>query len=390
MVEPVRIVGLERDSSGLGRRLSVSMFSSEYPPCWGGVGTHVQNLCRRLCPNVNLRLVTATYGRPIEQFEINNLARIHARSFPFLLVQYLSGLSLVRMNGHELVHVHVPHAFRPRGMKQIVSTFHVVWAGYSDALQHQEPISLFDLQFAGMNRRLMNAEKNLALSSKAIIAVSNSVKHELVSLYNLDPQKVRVIHNGVNVDESRPSRERRNIFLYIGRQTAHKGLRYLLEAFAKFSGNHQRYKLLLVGERLEGGVDPSLVHLAKELGILERVRFTGRIPQREAWKILGMAKCLVLPSLAEAFGMTVLEAMASETPVIATSVGGIPEVVRNGHNGLLVPAANPDALSESMENIASDARLRRRLTKEGMRTCRRFTWDSVARKTLEVYKEAYS
>jgi len=241
-----------------------------------------------------------------------------------------------------------------------------------------------------MNRRLMNAEKNLALSSKAVIAVSNSVKHELVSRYNVDPGKVRVIHNGVNVDESRPSRERRNIFLYIGRQTAHKGLRYLLEAFAKFAGNHRRYTLLLVGERLEGGVDPSLVHLAKELGILERVKFTGRIPQREAWKILGMAKCLVLPSLAEAFGMTVLEAMASETPVIATRVGGIPEVVRNGRNGLLVPAADPEALSEAMERIASDARLRRRLTKEGMRTCRRFTWDNVARKTLEVYREVYS
>jgi glycosyltransferase involved in cell wall biosynthesis len=294
------------------------------------------------------------------------------------------------MNDHELVHVHVPHAFLPTGMTQIVSTFHVVWAEYSEALQHQQPISLFDLQFAGMNRRLMTAEKNLALSSKAVIAVSNSVKHELVSRYNVDPDKVRVIHNGVNVNESRPSRERRNIFLYIGRQTAHKGLRYLLEAFAKFVGNHRRYTLLLVGERLEGGVDPSLVNLAKELGILERVKFTGRVPQREAWKILGMAKCLVLPSLAEAFGMTVLEAMASETPVIATRVGGIPEVVRNGRNGLLVPAADPDALSESMESIASDARLRRRLTKEGMRTCRRFTWDNVARKTLEVYREAYS
>lgn len=380
----------ERKSFEIGGGVNVTMFSSEYPPCWGGVGKHVQNLCRRLRSNVNLRLVTATYGRPIEQFEINNLARIHARSFPLLLAQYLSGLRFVQLNDNELIHIHVPHVFLPKGRKNIVSTFHVVWAEYSDAMQHQQPISLFDLQFAGMNRRLIMAERKLALCSKMIIAVSNSVKHELVSRYNLDPDKVRVIHNGVDVGDSRPSRERENFLLYIGRQTAHKGLHYLLEAFAKFAHNHPEYMLLLVGERLEGGVDPSLIHLAKKLGIHESVKFTGRLPQRETSEILGRARCLVLPSLAEAFGMTVLEAMASETPVIATNVGGIPEVVRNGRNGLLVRPADSNALSQSMERIASDSRLRRRLSQEGTRTCRRFTWDSVARKTLDVYREACS
>jgi starch synthase len=368
------------------------MFSSEYPPCWGGVGKHVQNLCRRLRTKVNLRLVTATYGRPVEQFEVNNLARIHARSFPLLLAQYLSGLKFVRLNDGELIHIHVPHAFLPDGIQneKIVATFHVVWAEYSEALKHQRPLSMFDLQFAGMNRRLISAESKLALKSKAIIAVSNSVKHELEVKYNVDPVKVYVIYNGVNPGEYRPSRVRRNTFVYLGRQTAHKGLPYLLEAFASFSHGHPQYMLILVGERLEGGVDPSLVHLAKRLGILERVKFTGRLAQRETVQILGKSRCLVLPSLAEAFGMTVLEAMASETPVIATSVGGIPEVVQDGRNGLLVPPADPHTLSEAMERIASDARLQRRFSREGVKTCRRFTWDSVARKTFDVYREAYS
>jgi len=388
--ELVKLVRLERDASWNDRSLGVRMFSSEYPPCWGGVGKHVQNLCRRLYPNVSLRLVTATYGRPVEQFEINNLARLRAMSFPLLLAQYLSGLRFVRLNDDELIHIHVPHAFLPRGRRRIVSTFHVVWAEYSEALRRQRPISVFDLQLAGTNQMLIKAEKKLAIISNAVIAVSQSVKHELVSRYDIDPNKVRVIHNGVNVHDCQPSQDRQNIFLYIGRQTAHKGLPYLLQAFAQFARSHGKYELVIVGERLEGGIDPSLIHLSKELGIYERVKFTGRLPERRTIEILGRVKCLVLPSLAEAFGMTVLEAMASETPVIATHVGGIPEVVRNGRNGLLVPPADADSLSEAMERIASDSRLRRKLAEAGRRSCKRFTWDEMAKRTVEVYGEALS
>jgi starch synthase len=388
----VRPVNADRSSPNRGRNIDVKVFSSEYPPCWGGVGKHVQNICRRVCSKVNLQLVTATYGRPVEQFEINNLARIHVKSFPVLLAEYLSGLRFVRLNDDELIHVHVPHAFLPNGKAnaRIVATFHVVWAEYSEALGHEQPLSMFDLQFTGMNRRLIKAERKLASLSRAVIAVSKSVKHELVSRYNLDSEKVHVIYNGVNRDEYCPSRERGNFFLYVGRQTAHKGLPYLLEAFAKFVRSNPEHMLLIVGERLEGGVDPSLVRLAKTLGILERVKFTGRLPPRETSQILGKAKCLILPSLAEAFGMTVLEAMASETPVIATRVGGIPEVVQDGRNGLLVGPADPNALSDAMERIASDSRLQRMLSQEGVRTCRCFTWDDAARKTVDVYREACS
>jgi starch synthase len=369
-------------------QISVTMFSSEYPPCWGGVGKHVQNLCRRLQNYIDLRLVTATYGQPIEQFPINNLARLRVRNFPFLLAQYLSGLRFIRLPESRLVHVHVPHAFLPRGRKHIVSTFHVVWADYADVLSRQRPMSVFDLQLAGMNHRLVLAERKLAETSDLVIAVSQSVKHDLVSRYGVDPLKVHVVHNGVDVEKSHPSRQRENMFLYLGRQTAHKGLPYLLTAFGKFARIHKNYKLVIVGERLEGGIDQSLVHLASELSIRDRVEFTGRLPEARTWEVLGLAKCLILPSLAEAFGMTVLEAMASETPVIATRVGGIPDVVRNGRNGLLVPPADPDSLADSMERIAADSRLRRKLAEAGKQTCARFTWDEMARRTIQIYNEA--
>ncbi len=266
----------------------------------------------------------------------------------------------------------------------------MVWANYADALEHQRPASMFDLQFPRVNQRLIRIEKRLAEKSAAIIAVSHSVKSELIARYGIAPQKIHVIHNGVNTSGYYPSTTRQNFILYIGRQTAHKGLPYLLQGFAKFSKTHDEHRLVIVGERLEGGVDPSLRHFSRELGIAEKVRFTGRLPEHEARIILGRARCLVLPSLAEAFGMTVLEAMASATPVIATNVGGIPEVLTHGRNGLLVPAANANALASSMDRMADDPKLRRKLVEGGIRTSKEFSWDLAAQKTLEVYRKVYS
>jgi len=297
----VKVVTSETEKLSNNLQPKVSMFSSEYPPCWGGVGKHVQNICKRLAPHINLHLATATYGTPIEQFEIDNLARLKAKSFPLLLVQYLSRVKFIPLNECGLVHVHVPHAFLPRNARRIITTFHVVWPQYSESMHRERSLSMFDLRIAGMNQRLIELEKKLAGLSNAIIAVSRNTKNELVSRYGVAADKVHVIHNGVNLGGFQPLPKRRNMFIYVGRQTAHKGIPYLLKAFAEFSQHNSGYELVLVGERLEGGVDPSLVRLSRDLGLSGRVRFTGRLPDRDAATILGHATCLILPSLAEAF-----------------------------------------------------------------------------------------
>jgi len=368
--------------------LKITMFSSEYPPCWGGVGRHVQSLCRQLCNYIDLRLVTTTYVEPREQFPVKNLARIRTKSFPFLLAQYLGGLRLSNYDTSHLIHVHVPHAFTPIPKSRLVSTFHVVWAEYLDTLEHQSPMSVFDLQIPSVNHRIIKKEQQVAMLSDAVIAVSNSVKKELVTRYGIPEGKIVVIPNGVEVNLFRPSAEREKQILYVGRQTAHKGLPYLLQAFAEFVKANEKFRLVLVGERLEGGVDPSLVKLSRNLGIADKVEFTGRLLEDDVRVIMGRAECLVLPSLAESFGMAILEAMASETPVVATNVGGIPDVVQDGLNGLLVRPADPHALAESLDQVVSDSRLRRRLIQNGVRTCRDFSWEKVAQNTLKVYKQA--
>lgn len=370
--------------------LKVKMLSSEYPPCWGGVGKHVQNLCQRLQASVDLHLITATYGRPVEKFQMTNLAQIRVRSFPILLGQYLLGVSFSQRDHARITHVHVPHALLPRNARKIVSTFHVVWDEYSEAMRRERPISLFDLQFPNWNRKLVEIEKKLALLSDAIIAVSDSVKNELVVRYRVPSERIKVVHNGVDTRLFRPSSPRRKIILFVGRQTAHKGLPILLQAFATFAKDHPDYSLVLVGERLEGGIDPSLVRFSRSLGIEDKVAFTGRLPENEVREAMGRSMCLVLPSLVESFGMVVLEAMASETPVVATHVGGIPEVVRHGFNGLLVPPGDSISMADAIERIVCDPKFGRSLARQGRKTAREFSWDKVATRTLEVYHEVAS
>jgi glycosyltransferase involved in cell wall biosynthesis len=366
--------------------LRVRMFSSEYPPCWGGIGKHVQNLCRRLQKQTRLQLTTVTYRKPDECFAVENLAKVRVNNYPLLLAQYMASLKLQRHNGEQLSHIHIPHAFLPNGDGRIATTFHVVWAEYSRVLGNQRPLSLFDLQFPRLNRRLIETERELAQRSDAIIAVSESVRAQLIAHYDVNPKKVQVIPNGVNVDEYRPSSSRENIILFIGRHTAHKGIPYLLEAFASFAKENKDHRLILVGERQEGGVDSSLVNYSRALGIADRVDFAGWLPDAKVRRMLGQAKCLVLPSLAESFGMVILEAMASRTPVIATNVGGIPDLVRDGHNGLLVPPASSEALTGAIGRIVNDSGLQEALAEEAWKTCNDFTWDKVAEKTLLVYQ----
>jgi len=345
-------------------------------------------LCERLKAHVDLKLVTATYGHPVEEFEIDNLAKIHVNNFPLLLMQYLFGLHLTRYASDELLHIHVPHAFTPNRHRRIVTTFHVAWSQYARALESRRPISVFDVQIPGVNHQIVTAEKKLAQISDAVIAVSGSVKDELVTTYNVDPDKIHVIYNGIDIEEYKQMNgTRENVILYVGRQTTHKGLPFLIEAFAKFAELHPQYRLVLVGERLEGRIDPYLVELSRRLGIAKKVEFTGRLSESEVKRLMGRAKCFVLPSLAESFGMAILEAMASGTPVVGTNVGGIPEVVRDGSNGLLVPPADSNQLEKAIERIVSDADLQETFARNGIETCKAFSWDAAAHKTLRVYQE---
>lgn len=165
-----------------------------------------------------------------------------------------------------------------------------------------------------------------------------------------------------------------------------KGIEWLIRAVARIAAeagsSNGRICCVIVGT---GSEEESLRALARSVGVAERVRFAGYIPH--AARMMETFDLFVLPSIEEPFGLVCVEAMASELPVVATRVGGIPEIVKDGETGLLVPPADDEALAKAILRLASDPGLRRRMGEAGRRRFLEFfTAEAMARKTVELYE----
>lgn len=171
----------------------------------------------------------------------------------------------------------------------------------------------------------------------------------------------------------------------VARLTRQKGQVYALHAWAKVARTLPGAKLVLVGQGEDQG---ALQHTAAELGIADSVSFAGF--RRDAPLLMRAFDVFLLPSLWEGFGLVLLEAMAGEVPVIASDVSAIPEIVSANETGLLVPAADADAIARSLIELLSDDELRRSLGASGARRVQQhFSMDVSSRENLRVYEAAF-
>jgi glycosyltransferase involved in cell wall biosynthesis len=171
--------------------------------------------------------------------------------------------------------------------------------------------------------------------------------------------------------------------LSIGRFVAEKGHRHLLEAAARIERTKPGAHWVLVGA---GELEASLKHQARGLGLESRVHFTGwrdDIPE-----VLAVSDVFVLPSESEGFGRVVVEAMAMARPVVATAVGGVPEIVQDGQTGILVPPSDPAALADAVRSLLDDPARASRLGAAGRaRAESRFTLTAHVDGVERVYAE---
>ena len=224
-----------------------------------------------------------------------------------------------------------------------------------------------------------------------LIAVSHDLKETIFSL--VGPRQLEVIHNGADPaiftpfqrDEARAKldlpRDKR-IILFVGNLTPVKGIEYLLEAIALLP--RQDFLLCLVGD---GELKKALASQARRLGIAQKCRLVGRRPHAEIPWWLSAADCLVLSSLNEGLPTILPEAMLCRVPIVATAVGGIPEIVSDGYTGLLVPVKDPLALARAVDALLmKDARVCAMIEHAESRAKSDLTWEVNARKTLALYR----
>lgn len=231
-------------------------------------------------------------------------------------------------------------------------------------------------------------------NTKRIITVSNFSKAEIVKHLGVGPEKVVVIHNGVS-DIYRPETDtgrleevvsKYNIdggyILYVGNHQERKNLEGIIEAYARLM--MKRDFLLVIAGKKESK-KRSIYGKAQGMGLGDRVRFIGEVPENELPALYSAASLFVFPSFYEGFGLPPLESMACGTPVVTSNATSLPEVV--GEAALKVDPGDPGELSTAMERVLSSGDLRAELSERGIERAARFSWEEAAKKTLQVYNE---
>lgn len=294
-----------------------------------------------------------------------------------------------RISGLGLDLYHSVHHFLPIGLRapRIVVTLHdLIW------LEHPELIR--SGRFAFLTRRLTHLYARAAMThaiarADRVIAISGYTAARAQAYFGLAPERVEVIHHGVAHEKFRPASSggaaAERYFLCVGNSKPYKNLANAVRAFALCAGDLPDVKLFVAGR---GDGEAELTRLARELGVLERIRFCGSADLPALVELLHGAAALIFPSLVEGFGLPVLEAMAAGCPVIASNCPAVAEV--SGSGALLCDPRSPQAFAAAMIRVATAAATAADLRRRGMARAAAFTWTRCAEETLAVYERLLS
>ncbi|MCS7062172.1 MAG: glycosyltransferase family 4 protein [Anaerolineae bacterium] len=232
-----------------------------------------------------------------------------------------------------------------------------------------------------------------------IIAVSRDNAEALTQLYGIHPARIEVIHNGVDLpvfDAAFIAQARADlrtelgiapndqIVLTLARLAPNKGHCYLIEAMPEVIRRFPNVHFVFAGAPDE---QAALEQLAGALNVRDRLHLLGF--RTDAPRLLAGSNVFALPSLGEGLPLSVIEALAAGLPVVATRVGGVPEVIRHGENGLLVPPADTSALRDALLTVLSlDEVMRARWQEAARQTASLFTAEEMAIRTMNVYRSA--
>jgi alpha-maltose-1-phosphate synthase len=382
--------------------MRVAVLSREYPPeVYGGAGVHVEFLVRELrrLVDVDVHCFGAdrtedgvlAYAPPAELVAANAAVRtlgvdlemaaavgtadvLHSHTW------YANLAGVLGAQLHNVPHVLTAHSLEP----------HRPWKSE---------------QLGGGYRVSLWAERQAYESADAIVAVSYGMRADVLDAYPfVDPARVHVIHNGIDtglyapnpdgevalrygIDPTRPS------VIFVGRITRQKGLAHLLAAARRFDPAIQLVLCAGAPDTAELAADTESTVAALSAERTGVVWIRDMLPRAELTALLTAASVFVCPSVYEPLGIVNLEAMACETPVVASAVGGIPEVVADGLTGLLVPQLAVTGeefeagLADAVNTLCGDPDRAAAMGRAGReRAVTEFGWDAIARRTVELYR----
>ena len=391
--------------------MRVDFVTKEYPPhIYGGAGVHITELVKVLRNLIDARV--HAFGEPVSEPGTFGYPTPTEHAAANAAIQTLSvDLSIAgALEGADLVHSHTWYANFAGQLGSLLHGIpHVITA------HSLEPLRPWKKEQLGGGYAVSSfIEKSAYEQAKTVIAVSSGMRNDILKAYpDLNPQKVEVVYNGIDSAKWQPNHDPETVrslgvdpdkrsVIFVGRITRQKGLPYFLKAARALPEDVQL--VLCAGAPDTPEIKAEVEQLVAELGEIRSgvVWIPEHLPQPKLAALLTQADLFVCPSIYEPLGIVNLEAMACGAPVLATATGGIPEVVVEGETGWLVPIeqvqdgsgtpVNPDKFVADWADALNAALASGQLESFGqagrVRAVEKFSWESIATRTLEVYKQA--
>ena len=382
-----------------GAKVKVAMITREWPPeIYGGAGVHIANLVSALNQSGEIESFVHCFGGARSDATNYQLTKEFSTINPALQTLLLDSDIAKNLKGMDVAHSHTWYANLAGYLAmKIFGIPHVITA------HSLEPLRPWKAEQLGGGYQISSwAEKISYESASAIIAVSDGMRADVLKAYpEISRDKVMTIRNGIDTKAFAPNPKLEVLkkyginspyALFVGRITRQKGLAHLLRAWQKVPKD---YSLVLAAgspdePAIGAEVEQLIAELSKQRGNIIWIK--QMLDRDELTALLTGAQVFLCPSIYEPLGIVNLEAMACETAVVASKVGGIPEVVVDNETGLLVdysPNSSEfeDALASAINRLMSDKSLSVKYGQAGrIRAIEHFGWDKVAAATIELYR----
>jgi glycogen(starch) synthase len=387
--------------------MKILMLTWEYPPrIVGGIARVVHDLSKRLIKDGHeVTVVTYRDSADVPEYENDkgvNVYRvdnymIHPNNFIDWILQLNFNLVskateiINKEGGFDVIHAHdwlvanAAKALKNAYGIPVVATIHATEAGRNSGIHD-------DTQ-----RYINDTEWMLTYEASEVIVNSNYMKNELQRLFGLPYEKINVIPNGINLSNfigierdydfrRQYAMDNEKIILYVGRLVYEKGVQHLIAAMPKVLSNYHDAKLIIAGR---GGMMDELRQEANNLGLNDKIYFTGYLDSKQVQKMYKCADVAVFPSTYEPFGIVALEAMLAGVPTVVSDVGGLDEIVTHGVDGMKAYAGNANSIADSITALLYDHQLATNVAKKAKQKVKeQFNWEKIAQDTHFTYEKA--
>ena len=386
--------------------MKILMLTWEYPPrIVGGIARVVHDLSKRLIKDGHeVTVVTYKDGdvpyyendKGVEVYRVDNYM-IHPNNFIDWIMQLNFNMiskasEIINKNGKfDVIHAHdwlvanAAKALKNSYNIPLVSTIHATESGRNSGI-HDET-----------QRYINDTEWLLTYESSEVIVNSNYMKGHVQGLFGLPFDKINVVPNGINLNNftgidrdydfrRQYAMDNEKIILYVGRLVYEKGVQHLISAMPKILANYHDAKLIIAGK---GGMLDELKAQAFNMGLSNKVYFTGYLNAKQVQKMYKCADVAVFPSTYEPFGIVALEAMLAGVPTVVSDVGGLNEIVEHRIDGMKSYAGNSNSIADSVLTLLYDAGLASNIAKRAKAKVKeQFNWNKIAQDTHYIYEQA--